>query len=124
MTVLFVLPMAFYVFYVWCLAILNFRTRLAAIKNGEMKGEFFKSFQGTASERVITVGRHYDNQFQLPMFCICLAVYRYSALVFLYSLGLEQSFATSRRFCHRLVLCLFDVDQPLLPRARAVCLAE
>lgn len=62
------IPMAVYVFYIFCLAFLNFRTRLLAIKTGQVSPKFFKSYIGDAiPERVTIVGRHYDNQFQLPM---------------------------------------------------------
>ena len=69
-----VLPMAFYVFYIWCLAVFMFRTRVKAIKSGEVGPKFFKTYTGTPpSERTTLVGRHYDNQFQLPLvfFVVC-----------------------------------------------------
>ncbi|MGE3973663.1 MAG: MAPEG family protein [Bdellovibrionales bacterium] len=67
-------PMIFYVFYIWCLALLNFRTRLGAIKSKKMPMQFFKSYQGDASERVVVVGRHYDHQFELPTVFLILCV--------------------------------------------------
>ena len=69
------LPMAFYVFYMWCSAILTFRTRVRAIKTGEVKLNYFKAQIGEPpSERTILVARHYDNQFQVPIlfFITCL----------------------------------------------------
>lgn len=69
--------MATYVFYMWLLAILNFRTRVGAIRSGQMSHKFFKTYSGEASDRVVVVGRHYDNQFQLPMLffiTLCLAM--------------------------------------------------
>jgi hypothetical protein len=62
-----VFPMAAYVLYMWCLAVLNFRTRVGSAKRGEVDPKYFKALQGSAPERVITVGRHFDNQFQAPV---------------------------------------------------------
>ena len=67
--------MAFYVFYMWGLAIFTFRTRVKAVRSGEVKEEYFKSYTDTPpSERTIIVARHYDHQFQVPMlfFITCL----------------------------------------------------
>ncbi len=70
-----VFPMAVYVFYIWCLAILNFRTRVQAARSGQVDPKYFKALQGVAPERVITVARHFDNQFQAPVifFLVCIA---------------------------------------------------
>ena len=69
------LPMATYVFYIWVLALYNFKTRIQAVKTGEVKGSYFKTYEGDVSRWVLTVGRHYDNQMQLPLlfFISCLA---------------------------------------------------
>lgn len=68
--------MGFYVFYMWALAILSFRARTAALKQGEIRISYFRSYSSsTAPENVIVRGRHFDNQFQAPMvfFMTCLA---------------------------------------------------
>lgn len=63
-----VFPMAFYVFYMWCLAVYVFRTRLRAIQSGQVPAKYFKTFAGDLPpERVVLVARHYDNQFQVPL---------------------------------------------------------
>lgn len=71
---LLVLPMVTYVFYMFGLAVLNFRTRLHAGKTGQVDRQYFKAMQGPAPERVINVSRHFDNQFQVPLvfFSVCL----------------------------------------------------
>lgn len=60
--------MAFYVLFMFCLAVRMFRTRLNAIKAKEVPMNYFKAY-GDASlpERVMVMGRHYDNQFQVPV---------------------------------------------------------
>lgn len=63
-----VLPMAFYAFYIFGLAFFLFRTRLKAMKTGEVSPKYFKSYTGEGpSDRTILIGRHYDNQFQVPI---------------------------------------------------------
>jgi hypothetical protein len=69
---LIVLPMTFYVFYIWGLAVLTFRTRQKAIRGKEMSFKYFLAYTGSATDRVTVVGRHFDNQFQLPVvYLIC-----------------------------------------------------
>ena len=50
--------------------------RIQAIKANRSVAKYFKSYTGEAlSERLIVIGRHYDNQFQAPMLFLitCLA---------------------------------------------------
>ncbi|MEK6773108.1 MAG: MAPEG family protein [Bdellovibrionota bacterium] len=70
-----IFPMAFYIFYMWLLALLTFRTRLRAIKSGEVAAKYFRAYTGQGpSDRTILVARHYDHQFQVPLlfFITCL----------------------------------------------------
>lgn len=64
-------PMAFYAIYMSLLGLLLFIVRYRAVKSGQVSYKYFKTLQalqGQATpEWVITVGRHYDNQFQLPI---------------------------------------------------------
>ena len=61
-------PMAFYVFYIWVLAVYMFRTRVKAIKSKEVSYKFFQTYSGDSpQEYTVRVARHYDNQFQVPM---------------------------------------------------------
>lgn len=60
--------MAFYVFYMWILALYMFRSRVRAITSGEVPPKYFKTYTGqTPAEKTLVIGRHYDNQFQVPL---------------------------------------------------------
>lgn len=95
--------MATYVLYVWLLAILNFRVRVGAVRSGKMSHKYFKAMTGDATERVITVGRHYDNQFQLPMlFFAVLCAQLASGTGDWWTVGLAWAFIATR-FAHSFV---------------------
>ncbi len=65
---LLVYPMAFYVFYIWCIAIYNLRTRVRSMKSGSVDPKYFKAYVANSlPENVIVAGRHFDNQFQVPI---------------------------------------------------------
>lgn len=64
---LLIYPMAFYVFYIFCLLTYAFRTRVRAIKSGKIDPKYFKAYLGPHPDELIVVGRHYDNQFQAPL---------------------------------------------------------
>lgn len=70
-----VLPMFALVFFTWSLTFVIFRTRVRAVKSGEIDFRYFKAYQGEIPERLVVVGRHFDNQFQLPVlfYVACLA---------------------------------------------------
>ena len=58
------------VFYILVLGIMNFVVRLNAIKSQKLNYLHFKVYDTKSyevPERVIIFGRHFDNQFQLPM---------------------------------------------------------
>ncbi len=98
-----ILPMATYVLYMWLLAILNFRVRVGAVRSGKMSHKFFKAFSGEASDRVIIVGRHYDNQFQLPMlFFAVLIAFLACDVGNWWTVGLAWAFIATR-FVHSFV---------------------
>ncbi len=69
-----VFPMAFYVLYIWALAVLNFRVRNQAVKNKQIHVSYFKAFRGEVPEQVTVFGRHYDNQFQLPLLFLIVSL--------------------------------------------------
>ena len=75
------LPMAFYAFYIFSLGLLNFLTRKDHAKNKQVKLSYFRDYQGEAPERVVVVGRHFDNQFQMPMLFLitCLSTHVFDA---------------------------------------------
>lgn len=93
-----VLPMAFYVFYIFGLLLLNVRVRKTAIKSGRMDVRYFKTYRGDgAPDEVIVMGRHYDNQFQLPMlFLITCITYLAMDAVTSLTLILAWAFVVSR----------------------------
>ena len=66
---LLIFPMAFYVFYMGTILMLMFFTRVRGIKSGEVDFKFFKTYSTTRPlpDFMVAVGRHYDNQFQVPM---------------------------------------------------------
>lgn len=68
-------PMIVYVIYLFALAIYIFRARVMAIKTGKASFKYFRAFTGeTPPESLIVAGRHYDNQFQLPMLFLVTGV--------------------------------------------------
>jgi hypothetical protein len=69
--------MAVMVFYMFAMGILNFKTRFKAIKGGTLKVGHFRTYDTSkyqVPENVIVMGRHYDNQFQLPILFLITCV--------------------------------------------------
>lgn len=62
-----VLPMVAYVLYMFALALFTFLSRVGAIKRGEISHKYFRAYSGPSPDRLVIIGRHYDNQFQLPL---------------------------------------------------------
>ena len=92
-----IFPMSAYVLFIWGIAILNFRTRVAAVKKGEMDGKYFRLYQGDPSERVAQVTRHFDNQFQVPiLFMITCLVHMQLDQVNLVTVILAWAFVVAR----------------------------
>lgn len=68
-------PIIVYVLFMFAAGLLLFSTRVRAIKEGKVSIKYFKNFVADSlPERMVLVGRHYDNQFQLPIlfFITCL----------------------------------------------------
>lgn len=68
-------PMLTYALWMGLIAFYMMFTRLRAVKRREIPVKYFKLYQGfTPSEKSLALGRHYDNQFQLPLlyFLTCL----------------------------------------------------
>lgn len=64
-----VYPMAAMVFYMFVIGIFNFITRKRAVQSGAVSLGFYKTYDTAhykAPEFLVLMGRHYDNQFQLP----------------------------------------------------------
>lgn len=67
---MFIYPMAAMVLYIFGVGLYTFSVRFRALKNQQLKLSHFRSYdmQGhQVPERVVVVGRHFDNQFQLPL---------------------------------------------------------
>lgn len=63
-----VLPMAVYVFGLFLLGLYLFFSRVKSIKSGEVSIKYYRLYDGTPPPpRVLVIGQHFDNQFQLPM---------------------------------------------------------
>jgi hypothetical protein len=69
-----VYPMFAYVFYMFLIGVLSFYTRVNAAVTGKVDFKYFKALQGEAPHHLVNIGRHYDNQFELPLlfFITCL----------------------------------------------------
>ena len=93
-----VFPMAFYVLIMWLSAVHMFRTRVRAIRSGQIPSKYYKAhIGGTPSENVVVVGRHYDNQFQVPiLFFITCLVHMQIGLVNSTTIFLAWTFVCSR----------------------------
>ena len=92
--------MALYVFYIWCVTVFMFRTRVRSIKTGQVPLKYFKAYASEPPpEHVMVVGRHYDNQFQVPLLflvtcALCIALGAVNTL----TLVLAWAFVISRGF--------------------------
>jgi hypothetical protein len=67
------LPMIFYVFYMWLLILNTFRVRVKALKDKRVKLSQYKANSGEIPDDVVVVANHFNNQFQVPMlfFVVC-----------------------------------------------------
>lgn len=100
-----IFPMALYVFFMGGLATYMFLGRANAVRKGLVKMKFYRAQVGEAPpEAVVVVGRHYDNQFQVPIlfFITCLAHMQAGQINNL-TIGLAWFFVLSR-FAHSLVM--------------------
>lgn len=71
-------PMAFYVFYIFALAVYMFMARLQVLKNRQVSMNYFKTYSGEAGpqDQALVAARHFDNQFQVPvLFLLTCAVH-------------------------------------------------
>ncbi len=70
-------PMIVMVFFIFALGVSNFVVRFRAIKNKQLKVSHFRSYNfsgGQIPEKVIIFGRHFDNQFQVPLLFLITCV--------------------------------------------------
>jgi hypothetical protein len=72
-------PMVVYVLYMNIVAIYMFLTRVMHIKGGEVAMKYFKTYPSqNLPDRVVVTGRHYDNQFQVPILFLIAGSLHYS----------------------------------------------
>ena len=68
-------PIAFYVFYIFALFLIVAFVRVRGVKSGEVALEYFSTYTGREPpEWMVILGRHYDNQFQVPMLFLLTCV--------------------------------------------------
>ena len=69
-------PMIAMVFGIFALGISNFVVRYRAIKNKQLKISHFRTYDANTQvpEKVIIFGRHFDNQFQVPLLFLITCV--------------------------------------------------
>lgn len=61
-------PVGFYVLYMFALFLSLAMVRVRAVQRGEIGLEYFSTYSGTPPpEWMVVLGRHYDNQFQVPL---------------------------------------------------------
>lgn len=61
-------PIGFYVLYVFALFLALAVVRVRAVKRGEIGVAYFSTYSGKPPpEWIVVLGRHYDNQFQVPL---------------------------------------------------------
>ncbi|MCM2354524.1 MAG: MAPEG family protein [Pseudobdellovibrio sp.] len=95
-----ILPMAIYMFYMAGLAVYLFLSRYYALKNREVGFKYFQTYNvAPPPDKVLVIGRHYDNNFQVPLlfFVSCLA-HMMIGSVNMWTVGLAWFFVASRFF--------------------------
>ena len=73
----FVFAMAVMVLHILILGVMNFRARAGGYKRGAVPGGYFMHLDHAkyeVPEFVVRMGRHYDNQFELPMLYLITCV--------------------------------------------------
>lgn len=98
-------PMAIYFLFMFFSGIYMFLARKKSVMTGEVSTKYFKAQIGTPPpENILIIGRHYDNQFQVPMlFLITCVVHLQLEQANLLTLILAWLFVFSR-FIHSIIL--------------------
>lgn len=97
---LLIYPMAFYIFWMFGVALYLLRTRIKAIKNKEISFKYFKAYTDTTLPEYSKVAeRHYENQFEVPTLFFPVGVMHFAlGLANPLTLGLMWLFVVSRMF--------------------------
>jgi hypothetical protein len=93
-----IFAMAFYVFYIWFIGLLLFVSRWKAVSSGKLRLQYFKVYSGEPPpEKSLILGRHFDNQFQLPLIFLLGGVLHFAvAYVDLVTVMIAWAFVLSR----------------------------
>lgn len=68
-------PIAFYIFYIFTLFLIVAFVRVRGVRRGEIPLEYFSTYAGRGPpEWMVILGRHYDNQFQVPVLFLLTCV--------------------------------------------------
>ena len=91
-------PATFYVLYIFGLFIALMVVRVRAVKSGSVPMTYFSTYSGAgAPEWMVVLGRHYDNQFQVPLlYLLTCAVLMQAGLHDGLTLALAWLFVASR----------------------------
>ncbi len=80
---LLIYPMATYMFIIAIIGYLTLRKRVQAVKTKTVKLSYFRDYASECNDSaVIVLGRHFDNQFQVPVlfFITCLTAVSFSSV--------------------------------------------
>jgi len=94
-----VYPVAFYILYIFALFLTLAVVRVRGVKRGQIQLEYFSTYAGQRPpEWMVILGRHYDNQFQVPVLFLltCVAALNLPAGEDATFLALSWGFVISR----------------------------
>ena len=92
-----ILPMAVYVFGLFLLGLYMFVSRVRGIKSGEVSIKYYRLYEGSPPPRLVVIGQHFDNQFQVPMlFLLTCGLFLSLNLVSAATVALAWTFVLSR----------------------------
>lgn len=91
-------PAAFYVLYIFALFLSLMVVRVRAVKSGKVAMAYFATYSGEGPpEWIVVLGRHYDNQFQVPLlFLLTCSVLMHAGVQDGLTQGLAWLFVASR----------------------------
>jgi len=92
-------PIAFYVLYIFTLFLIVAFVRVLGVKSGAVPLDYFATYTGRGPpEWMVVLGRHYDNQFQVPLLFLltCTAALHLAGGRDALLLALAWSFVASR----------------------------
>ncbi len=72
---IFILTIPLYILYIMGLMLFMFSKRTHALRKGDLRLSYFRSYQGETPQHLQVIKNHFDNQFQVPLLYMvtCLA---------------------------------------------------